>query len=68
MGSQSNALAEHIRNEREELGRDIKQLETMMREEPKRWFNRNLPRILATAFGVFFLIGLTGASRRVRGY
>jgi hypothetical protein len=66
MGSESNAIAEHIRDEREQLGRDLRELESMVREEPRRWFNDNLPRIVVTAFGAFFLIGFFGANRRRR--
>jgi hypothetical protein len=68
MGSQSNAIAEHIRLEREELGRDIRQLDALVREEPKRWLDDNLWRIAAAAFGAFLLIGFTLSSRRRRGY
>lgn len=68
MGSQSNAITNHIREERERLGRDLDELQSMVRQEPKRWLDENLPRILGIAFGAFFLIGLTSADRRVRGY
>jgi hypothetical protein len=68
MGSQSNAIAEHIREEREQLGRDLDELQSIVREQPKRWVDENLPRFLGITFGAFFLIGLLGADRRVRGY
>jgi hypothetical protein len=64
MGAQSNALAEHIRQEREELGRDIRELDSMIREEPERWLLRNWPRIAGLAFGVFLLLGYVIADRR----
>ncbi len=66
MGSQPNAIAEHIRDEREQLSRDLEELQTMVRQEPKRWLDENLPRMLGIAFGAFFLIGLATADRRVR--
>jgi len=68
MGAQSNAIAEHIRLEREELGRDIRQLDALVREEPKRWLGENLGRIAAAAFGAFLLIGFALTGRRHRGY
>jgi hypothetical protein len=64
MGAQSNALAEHIRQEREELGRDIRELDSMIRQEPERWLLRNWPRIAGLAFGVFLLLGYAIADRR----
>jgi hypothetical protein len=66
MGAQSNALAEHIRQEREELGRDIRELDSMIRKEPERWLHRNWSRVAGMAFGVFFLLGyaITGRRRR----
>jgi hypothetical protein len=64
MGAQSNALAEHIRQEREELGRDIRELDSRIREEPERWLLRNWPRLAGLAFGVFLLLGYTITSPR----
>jgi hypothetical protein len=68
MGAQSNAIAEHIRLEREELGRNIRELNALVREEPKRWLQENLTRIAAAAFGAFLLIGFVITSRRHKGY
>jgi hypothetical protein len=66
MGAQSTAIAEHIRQEREELGRDIRELDSKIRKEPERWLHRNWPRLAGVAFGVFFLLGyaITGHRRR----
>jgi hypothetical protein len=66
MGAQSNALAEHIRQEREELGRNIRELDSLIRDEPERWLLRNWPRLAALAFGAFFLLGyaITNGRRR----
>jgi len=66
MGAQSNAIAEHIRLEREELGRDIRELDSLVREEPKRWLQENLGRIVAASFGALLLIGFVITSRRHR--
>jgi hypothetical protein len=68
MGTESNAIAEHIRLEREELGRDLRQLDTLVREEPRQWLEENLWRIAAAAFGAFLLIGFVVTSRRHRRY
>jgi hypothetical protein len=68
MGAQSNAIAEHIRLEREELGRDIRELDSLVREEPKRWLQENLGRIAAASFGALLLIGFVITSRRHRRY
>ncbi len=68
MGTESNAIAEHIRLEREELGRDIRELEALVRAEPKRWLDENLWRIAAAAFGASLLIGFALTSRRHRRY
>lgn len=68
MGAQSNAIAEHIREERDELGRDIRDLEAMVREEPKRYLHQNLPRFIGIVFGALFLIGFALANRRSYRY
>lgn len=68
MGAESNAIAEHIRLEREELGHDIRELETLVRAEPKQWLDKNLWRIAAAAFGAFLLIGFALTGRRHRRY
>lgn len=68
MGAQSNAIADHIRLEREELGRDIRELQMLVREEPRRWLDQNLWRIACAAFGAFLLIGLLITGRRHRRY
>ena len=68
MGAESNAVVEHIREEREELGRDIRQLEAIVRDEPKRYLHQNLPRFLGIVFGALFLIGFAMTSRRTRRY
>jgi hypothetical protein len=66
MGAESNAIAEHIRLEREELGRDIRELDSLVREEPKRWLQENLGRIAAATFGALLLLGFMITSRRHR--
>jgi hypothetical protein len=66
MGSEPNALAERIEAEREELGKDIQEIESRVREEPRRWLEMNLPRLAGAAFGMFFLIGFASARRRHR--
>ena len=68
MGAQSNAIAEHIRLEREELGRDIRELEELVREKPKQWLEENLGRISGIAFGSFLLLGFLLSGRRHRRY
>jgi hypothetical protein len=68
MGAESNAIAEHIRLEREELGRDIRELDALVRREPQRWLEENLWRIAGAAFGAFLLIGFLMTSRRHRRY
>jgi len=66
MGAESNAIAEHIRLQREELGRDIRELDSLVREEPKRWLQENLGRIAAATFGALLLLGFMITSRRRR--
>ncbi len=68
MGAESNAIREHIRLEREELGRNIRELDVLIREEPKRWLRENLWRIAGGAFGAFLLIGFVLTGRRQRRY
>jgi hypothetical protein len=68
MGAQSNAIAEHIRLERAELGHDIRELEELVREKPKQWLEENLGRIAAIAFGSFLLLGFLVSARRRRRY
>ena len=68
MGTESNAIAEHIRLEREELGRDLREIEALVREEPRQWLAANLWRIAAAAFGAFLLIGFVLTDRRHRRY
>jgi len=68
MGAQSNAIAEHIRLEREELGRDIRELDALVRDKPRQWLQENLWRIVGAAFASFLLIGFMVTSRRHRYY
>jgi hypothetical protein len=68
MGAESNAIAEHIRLEREELGRNIRELDVLVREEPKRWLRENLWRIAGAAFSAFLLIGFVLTGRRHKRY
>lgn len=68
MGAQSNAIAEHIRLEREELGRDIRELDALVRGEPNRWLEENLWHIAGAAFGAFLLFGFVITNRRHRSY
>jgi len=66
MGAQSNAIAEHIRLEREELGRNIQELDSLVRAEPRRWLQENLGRIAVASFSALLLIGFMITSRRHR--
>lgn len=67
MSSQSETV-DRIRQERESLARHLDELETVVREKPRRWFYDNLPRIVASSFGASLLIGFATANRRIRRY
>lgn len=73
MGAESDQIVKHIEREREELGRNIDALESMMRTEPEklkaqavRWYEDALPKIVIGAFGLFLLIGFLASDRRVK--
>ena len=64
MGTQSDQIAAHIEQEREQLTQDIRQLETQVREEPKRFFRENAWQILGIAFAACFVIGFLSTRSR----
>jgi hypothetical protein len=61
-----SAAIERIHREREVLAKNLNELESLVRQEPKRWFLDNLPRIMAGAFGTSALLGFMVANRRVQ--
>lgn len=65
MESQSESV-ERIRHEREALAQHLNELESIVREEPRRWFFDNLPRFIGGAFGASLLVGFVTANRRTQ--
>jgi hypothetical protein len=71
MGSESDAIVKHIEHEREELGRNIDALESIVKAEPEklkqeaiRWYEDLLPKAVLGAFGLALLIGFLVTDRR----
>lgn len=66
MGARTDALEQHIRSERNELGRNLRELETRVREETdwRNQFARHMKKILAVAFGFGLLFSLVIPAKR----
>jgi hypothetical protein len=71
MGAESEAIVKHIEHEREELGRNIEALESIVKAEPEKlkqkailWYEDLLPKAVLGALGLAFLIGFLVTDRR----